>query len=194
MYPLLPINLRQSLENKPIKEDSPFNTKNEQINQKPTLIIVDEQPPKIQDIKLINKSPKIDLFYEEMHFVGKLHLNRKKYISFHTNKYNTYLFILNNLHIIIVFQYNKKKKNILVNSVDMPTDKTACFLCQSILNYIQQAVTDPKSEEEVRVALEKSCVVVPSSFKQQCIQFIDQYSDAIISLLAQEVDPSIVSA
>lgn len=76
----------------------------------------------------------------------------------------------------------------------MPTDNTVCFLCQSILNYIQQTVTDPSSEEEVRNALEKSCAVVPSSFKQQCIQFVDQYSDAFISLLAQEVDPSIVSA
>lgn len=75
----------------------------------------------------------------------------------------------------------------------MPTDKTICFLCQSILNYVQQAVTDPSSEEEVRDALEKSCVIVPASFKQQCIQFVDQYSDAFISLIAQEVDPSTVS-
>lgn len=75
----------------------------------------------------------------------------------------------------------------------MPTDKTVCFLCQSILNYVQQAVTDPKSEEEIRSALEKSCTVVPSSFESQCKQFVDQYGDAFISLVAQEVDPSIVS-
>jgi len=75
----------------------------------------------------------------------------------------------------------------------MPTDKTTCFLCQSILNYVQQVVTDPKSEAEIRTALEKSCLVVPSSFEQQCKQFVDQYGDAFISLVAQEVDPSIVS-
>jgi len=67
-------------------------------------------------------------------------------------------------------------------------------MCQSILNYVQQVVTDPKSEAEIRKALENSCLVVPSSFKQQCIQFVDQYGDAFISLIAQEVDPSIVSA
>jgi len=82
----------------------------------------------------------------------------------------------------------------IVNDVSMPTDKTTCFLCQSILNYVQQVVTDPKSEAEIRSALEKSCKVVPSSFKQQCKQFVDQYGDAFISLVAQEVDPSIVSA
>lgn len=76
----------------------------------------------------------------------------------------------------------------------MPADKTVCFLCQSILNYVQQVVTDPKSESEIRTALEKSCSVVPSSFKDQCKQFVDQYGDAFISLVAQEVDPSIVSA
>lgn len=75
----------------------------------------------------------------------------------------------------------------------MPQDKTACFLCQSILNYIQQAVTNPKSEDEIREALEKSCAVVPKSFKEQCTQFIDQYADAFIALMAQEVDPSVVS-
>lgn len=84
-------------------------------------------------------------------------------------------------------------RNFTVNDVDMPEDKTVCFLCQSVLNYVQQAVTDPKSEAEIRTALEKSCTVVPSSFEQQCKQFVDQYGDAFISLVAQEVDPSIVS-
>lgn len=72
----------------------------------------------------------------------------------------------------------------------MPTEKTACFLCQSILNYVQEAVTDPKSEEEILNAMEMSCLVLPSSFKEQCKQFIDQYGDAFISLVVQAVDPS----
>ena len=75
----------------------------------------------------------------------------------------------------------------------MPTDKTTCFLCQSILNYVQQVVSNPKSEAEIRTALEKSCFVVPRSFEQQCKQFVDQYGDVFISLIAQEVDPSSVS-
>lgn len=75
----------------------------------------------------------------------------------------------------------------------MPTEKTVCFVCQSILNYIQQVVTDPKSESKIRSAMEKFCEVVPSSFRPQCVQFIDQYGDAFISLIAQEADPSIVS-
>lgn len=75
----------------------------------------------------------------------------------------------------------------------MPKDNTVCFLCQSVLNYVQQELTDPKSEEDIRAALEKSCTIVPASFEQQCEQFVDQYGDAFISLIVQEVDPSIVS-
>lgn len=74
----------------------------------------------------------------------------------------------------------------------MPTDKTVCFVCQSVLHYVQQVVTDPTSEKEIRFALEKSCAIMPPSFESQCKQFVDQYGDAFISLIAQEVDPSIV--
>lgn len=75
----------------------------------------------------------------------------------------------------------------------MPTGKNTCFLCQSILNYIQQTVTDPKTEGKIRIAMEESCLIIPKSFEEQCKQFIDQYADAFISLFAQEVDPSIVN-
>ncbi|XP_027843877.2 prosaposin isoform X2 [Aphis gossypii] len=148
MYPIIPIELLQSQEATKIEENDSSTVKKEQNEHKPTLVVVDEQPPKIQNINVIKKSPVIDVFYKEMHFV--------------------------------------------VNDVSMPTDKTTCFLCQSVLNYVQQVVTDPKSEAEIRSALEKSCLVVPSSFEQQCKQFVDQYGDAFISLVAQEVDPSII--
>lgn len=75
MNPLIPIDLAQKT--KQIKEDSSFNSMNEQSKQKPSLVIVDEQPPKVKNIKPIKKSPIIDVFYKELHFVGKLHLNEK---------------------------------------------------------------------------------------------------------------------
>lgn len=146
MYPLIPIFL-QTQEASEIKIDEP-TAKTDQSKQNSVLVMVDEQPPTVHNIKPIGKSPVIDMFYKEMHFV--------------------------------------------VNDVDMPTEKTVCFLCQSVLNYIQQVVTDPKSENEIRSALEKSCMVIPSSFEQQCKQFVDQYGDAFISLIAQEVDPSVI--
>jgi len=76
----------------------------------------------------------------------------------------------------------------------MPTEKIVCSLCQSVLNYVQQEVTDPKSENEIRSALEKSCMVIIPMLEEQCKQFVAQYSEAFISLIAQEVDPSVVSS
>jgi len=62
MYPIIPIELLQSQE----------ATKIEENEHKPTLVVVDEQPPKIQNVNVIKKSPVIDVFYKEMHFVGKI--------------------------------------------------------------------------------------------------------------------------
>lgn len=75
MYPRLPIELLQNQESKKI--DDSFSAKKEQSKQQSTLVVVDEQPPKVQDIKLISKSPVIDIFYKEMHFVGKIFLKVK---------------------------------------------------------------------------------------------------------------------
>lgn len=60
MYPLLPIEFL-------LKEDS------KNVDKSVIPIIVDEQPPKIKKIKPINKSPVIDVFYKEVHFVRKIY-------------------------------------------------------------------------------------------------------------------------
>jgi len=72
MYPLVPIDLLQTQEATKIEEDNSFTVKNEQNEHKPTLVVVDEQPPKVQNINVFKKSPVIDVFYKEMHFVGKI--------------------------------------------------------------------------------------------------------------------------
>lgn len=72
MYPLLPIELLQTQESSKIEQDGLLSVKEEQNNHKPTLVVVDELPPKVQNINLIKKSPVIDVFYKEMHFVGKI--------------------------------------------------------------------------------------------------------------------------
>jgi len=72
MYPIIPIELLQSQEATKIEENDSSTVKKEQNEHKPTLVVVDEQPPKIQNINVIKKSPVIDVFYKEMHFVGKI--------------------------------------------------------------------------------------------------------------------------
>lgn len=74
----------------------------------------------------------------------------------------------------------------------MPMSKTVCFLCESILNFVQKEATDPKIDASIQAAMKKSCKVFPSSVLDLCIQFVNQYNEAFIALVAQNIDPSIV--
>jgi len=35
-------------------------------------MVIDEQPPKVKNIDVTKKSPVIDVFYKDFHFVGKI--------------------------------------------------------------------------------------------------------------------------
>lgn len=68
--------------------------------------------------------------------------------------------------------------------------KEMCALCEYILHYLQDQITDPANEEQVKEALGKVCKKLPQSIGGQCTEFIDVYGDAIVAILAQEIDPS----
>lgn len=67
-----------------------------------------------------------------------------------------------------------------------------CPLCQSVLHLLQNALQDPKDQHQIEQAVKKVCVLVPQSEKNTCDQFIAEYSSLLITILAQEVDPSVV--
>lgn len=48
-------------------------------------------------------------------------------------------------------------------------------------------------QDKVKEALGKVCKKLPESISDQCTQFVDLYGDAIVAILAQEIDPSQVS-
>lgn len=72
MFPLLPIELLPTQENLKTENKDLSDAVTQQSKHNPTLVVVDEQPPKMQDIKPVKKSPVIDLFYNGMHLVGKI--------------------------------------------------------------------------------------------------------------------------
>lgn len=71
--------------------------------------------------------------------------------------------------------------------------REACEMCELFLHYIQQEITLPKSEEEIKKVINNVCVKLPKGVATQCSSFIEVYGDAFIALLAQEIDPSMVS-
>ncbi|KAK0170999.1 hypothetical protein PV328_008770 [Microctonus aethiopoides] len=67
-----------------------------------------------------------------------------------------------------------------------------CAFCEYLLHEIQQVISDPKSEVEVKTVLGKICKKLPNSVEGTCDEFIDTYGNAIVAILAQEIDPSVV--
>ncbi|XP_075215807.1 prosaposin isoform X2 [Lycorma delicatula] len=70
--------------------------------------------------------------------------------------------------------------------------KEACELCELFLHYIQQQITLPKSEDEIKKVVNGVCIKLPKDVATQCSSFIEVYGDDFIALLAQEIDPSVV--
>lgn len=60
-------------------------------------------------------------------------------------------------------------------------------------NYINIGNASDYFQDKVREALGKVCKKLPESIANQCTQFIDLYGDAVVAILAQEIDPSQVS-
>ncbi|XP_022910966.2 prosaposin [Onthophagus taurus] len=71
-------------------------------------------------------------------------------------------------------------------------NQQACVFCEYLLHYLQEAITEPSSESEIKRIVSKVCDKLPASINATCLAFVDTYGDAICSLLAQEFDPSII--
>ncbi|KAK2824136.1 hypothetical protein Q5P01_021311 [Channa striata] len=76
----------------------------------------------------------------------------------------------------------------LVRVRDSPT----CAICEFVMKQLESMLEDHETEEEVKKAVEKVCVLLPSSLSAQCKDLIESYGEAIIDLLVQEADPKTV--
>ncbi|CAB0040365.1 unnamed protein product [Trichogramma brassicae] len=68
--------------------------------------------------------------------------------------------------------------------------KQMCALCEYVLHYIQEALTDPKAEDDIKNVVGRVCKKLPNSIQSECNQFVDTYGDALVAILAQEIDPA----
>jgi len=81
-------------------------------------------------------------------------------------------------------------ERMLPQTVVYVNNKEGCIFCQYFLHYVQQAITDPKTEAEIEKVVKEACNYLPASVEGQCREFVDTYGNAVIALLAQEMDPS----
>ncbi|RVE48672.1 hypothetical protein evm_006638 [Chilo suppressalis] len=74
--------------------------------------------------------------------------------------------------------------------VQMPENKAACSFCEYFLHYLQVELSDTKTEDAIKEAVDKACDRLPNSINGECRQFVSQYGPAVIALLVQEIDPA----
>ncbi|KAG7213045.1 hypothetical protein KM043_002376 [Ampulex compressa] len=103
---------------------------------------------------------------------------------------------------------NKDQKNLEAAEMQLPIErlmpfsqlqaspnvngKQGCAMCEYVLHYIQEIITNPNTEETIKHALNSVCTKMPQSLKGECNEFVKTYGDAFVAILAQEIDPSLV--
>ncbi|KAI5703682.1 hypothetical protein M8J75_014878 [Diaphorina citri] len=65
----------------------------------------------------------------------------------------------------------------------------ACILCEFVMTKLDHLLSENKTEEEIKHAVHSVCRLMPKSVKQECDDFVNQYSDLIIQLLSQSLNP-----
>lgn len=73
-----------------------------------------------------------------------------------------------------------------------PRGNFECTFCNYALHFIQNQLVDHVTEARVQEALDKLCDELPQQFADECRAFVEEYGPALMVLLAQELDPSIV--
>lgn len=64
-----------------------------------------------------------------------------------------------------------------------------CTLCHYFLHFLQEEISNAKTEDEIKQEVGKTCDKFPESIRPNCHAFINLYGDAIIAMLVQEIDP-----
>lgn len=67
-----------------------------------------------------------------------------------------------------------------------------CTMCEYVLHFVQEELSDAKNEEEIKKTVMNTCGKMPKSIAPECRNFVELYGDAIIALLIQEVDPATI--
>lgn len=71
-------------------------------------------------------------------------------------------------------------------------NKELCTFCQYFLHYVQQAITDPKTEGQMKKIVDQACDHLPNSVAETCVEFVNSYGEALVAILAEEIDPSTI--
>uniref|UniRef100_A0A3P8T9E6 Prosaposin n=1 Tax=Amphiprion percula TaxID=161767 RepID=A0A3P8T9E6_AMPPE len=81
-----------------------------------------------------------------------------------------------------------------VSALDQPRFKAGgyCDVCKMAVNYIDGILEKNATEAEIEEAVMKVCNFLPSSYRAECDQLVEQYEPILVQLLLQMLDPDFV--
>ncbi len=63
-----------------------------------------------------------------------------------------------------------------------------------MITQLDHQLENNKSEEAVKQALEKVCMLMPKSVRKDCVRLVDTYTDQIVEALVAQLTPDEVCA
>ncbi|XP_038639210.1 prosaposin [Scyliorhinus canicula] len=80
----------------------------------------------------------------------------------------------------------------LQRSLGPVASSQGCVICEFAMRQIENLLQQNRTEEMIIHAVEKVCSLLPATVKSECRDFVEQYGQAVVELLAQELDPAFV--
>ena len=68
-------------------------------------------------------------------------------------------------------------------------DPNTCALCEFVINELEQKLTENKTEESIKFALENVCEFLPKSIRKDCVRLIDAYTEQIVEMFLADLTP-----
>lgn len=68
-------------------------------------------------------------------------------------------------------------------------DDGICIICEFAMQYIDKAIGNEKTRDKIEKAVHSVCNHLPKTVAADCNKFVDEYADAVISILSQDVTP-----
>ncbi|XP_013777064.2 uncharacterized protein LOC106461762 isoform X2 [Limulus polyphemus] len=90
--------------------------------------------------------------------------------------------------LIKVCPNNMKMPEARVKVVSHPHD-SRCKLCNQAVTYLKKEMEHNKPEEAIKAVLENFCHTLPQSNFKECEAFVNKYTEMMVDLLIQEIDP-----
>lgn len=98
---------------------------------------------------------------------------------------------------VIALLVNEVSPKLVCSTLGLCSGKVAivkseqtCVVCKLVMQYVDSLLSSKPTQKEIETVLEKVCNFLPTQYKTECDQIVEQYAPLLIQILAQEATPA----